>query len=152
MTAYARLFQIELQGHSGAPLCLEGGQNFSGAEPFYLTANSTTWHMPVADVTALHAAVQRADFRLQAAYRKGAQPKDGALFVRRWGGGDVVTIELGTVDGDVYFEFAGIRIALDDKSFHVLAGAIAQFRTAVSGMRRASNPPPARLERQWWQD
>lgn len=62
--------------------------------------------MPIADATGLFAAVQRADFRLQVAYRRGAQPKDGALFVRRRAGDDGI-LELGTTSGEVYFELGG---------------------------------------------
>jgi hypothetical protein len=87
----------------------------------------------VADAAGLWAAAQRVDYRLQAE-RKGIQPKDGAVFIRRRAGDDG-TLELGTMNGEIYFQLVEVRVTLNPGSWQDLRAALRHFGRAVSEIR-----------------
>ena len=129
-----RIFQIDLRDRfTGEAMTLEGGRNFEGESPFYLKARR------------IATSAGRLSDRIRRAGQKSERPKPGPIFRQKLSTEDqtvAAVIELGLCSVDdidaVYFEFAGMRVALDDEQGANLLMALERFAGDIADMRRGS--------------
>jgi hypothetical protein len=144
--AWMRIFQIELRdGFTGEAMTLEGGRSFEGASPFYLSVELTQWAMTIDEARRVATAAGRLSDRIRRAGQKNERPKPGAIFRQKLSTEDqtvAAVIEIGLCAVDridaVYFEFAGMRVALDDEQGANLLGALERFAGDIADMKRGS--------------
>ena len=141
-----RIFQIDLRDRfTGEAMTLEGGRNFEGESPFYLKVDLLQWAMTIDEASRVATAAGRLNYRIRRAGQKSERPKPGPIFRQKLSTEDqtvAAVIELGLCSVDdidaVYFEFAGMRVALDDEHGANLLMALERFAGDIADMRRGS--------------
>jgi hypothetical protein len=101
--------------------------------------------MTIDEASRVATAAGRLNYRIRRAGQKSERPNPGPIFRQKLSTDDqtvAAVIELGLCAVDridaVYFEFAGMRVALDDEHGANLLMALERFAGDIADMRRGS--------------